>query len=83
MKILDFVIAAAIGFLVGLPIFLLVNSYLLTKDRFKTDIEIVNPISADFNTTDSADLFNNEDRVDYSSPVQLNTERNTKPFAND
>jgi len=83
MKIFDFLIAIAIGVLVGLPVFFLVNSYLLTKDRFKSDVEIVNPISSEFNTADSSSLFTDEDRVDYSSPVRLNTERNTRPFVNE
>lgn len=82
MKLLDFVIALAIGILVGLPVYLVVNNYLLTKDRFKAEIEVVNTISGDFNTTDSANIFT-EDKVDYSSPVQLNTERNSRPFVND
>ena len=80
MKILDFIIAGCIGLLVGLPIFFLVNSYLLTKDRFKSNIEVVNSINSEFNTIDSAALFTDEDKVDYSQPVRLNTEQNAEPF---
>ena len=82
MKIMDFVVAAVIGIVVGIPVYFIVDSYLLTEERFKEDIEVVRPISSGF-SNESNGIFTNPDRTDYSSEVELNTKRNSSPFVSE
>ena len=82
MKLVDYIIALAIGLIVGMAAYLLTSQFLFDSDKFKADIEQVNSIDSEFNT-ESTDIFTDNDRTDYSSPVRLNDKRNTKPFTND
>lgn len=79
MKPSDFLIAGLVGLLVGGAAYFVSTQYFYDSDNFRASIEDVPTIEEGFNT-DSTEVFKDENRIDFSSPVQLNTERNTQPF---
>jgi hypothetical protein len=79
MKITDYLAATAIGLLVGILAYFSTANFLFNSDNFKAEIEVVKDIDSSFNT-ESTDVFTDDSRVDYSTEVELNTARNSKPF---
>jgi len=79
MKLTEYIIAAAIGLLVGIGAYLIVNKLIINEDHFQAKIEVVKPLTAGFNA-DATDVFTDKNRVDFSSPVQLGTEADSQPF---
>lgn len=80
MKLSDYLVAIAVGLLVGVLTYASTANFLFDSDRFKAEIEVVKNIDSTFNT-ESTNLFTDDARVDYSSEVELNTSRNPKPFS--
>jgi len=80
MKLSDYLVSAAIGILVGVLAYFSTSNFLFNSDRFKAEVEVVRDIDSSFNT-ESTDVFTDDSRVDYSSKVELNTGRNSKPFS--
>ncbi len=81
MKTTDFLVAGVVALLVGMAAFFITNQFLLTPDRFKANIEVINPIDESFDTKSSKELFTSDFRVDFSREVILNEQRNPQPFA--
>ena len=81
MKPTDFLIAGLVGILVGGAAYFVSTQYLYDSNNFRANIEEVPQIEEGFDT-ESTDVFTDKSREDFSSPVQLNSERNSQPFTN-